>query len=135
MSIVVDASISLAWCFVDEATPESNAILDLVGDTGAIVPPVWHLEVANTLVQAERRGRISAEQIETKLSLLAQLAIEAEPPSLGRAWSEIMLLARQHGLTTYDASYLELATRRKVPIATLDRALAAAARACNVKLL
>jgi predicted nucleic acid-binding protein len=132
MSIVIDASIALSWCFEDEASPETDALADRVAIEGGIVPALWHVEVTNVLLQAEKRGRISAYEVGAKLEMFGDLLIETDYESVGRAWRETLLFARFHKLTSYDATYLELAIRRGVPLATLDKALAAAARVVGV---
>ena len=124
---VLDCSVALSWCFDDEATPETHALLDRVRDEGAVVPSLWHLELSNVLLQAERRRRISAEDAATRLDLFAALPISTDPETMSRAWHDILSIARVEGLTTYDAAYLELAVRRGVPLFTKDAVLVAAA--------
>lgn len=126
-SIVVDASIAIAWCFEDEASPETEAAFERVRDRGAVVPGLWHLELANVLLQAEKRGRIAPADVAVRLSLIAQLPILTDQETTSRAWREILLLARAEGLTTYDAAYLEIAVRRGLPLSTKDTALIGAA--------
>jgi len=133
--LVLDVSLSCAWCFADEATAESWAILELLQTGQAQVPALWLWETANVLVQAERRGRISPAAIRTYLGLLEGLPISVEQPSTASAWHDTLALARSHRLTSYDAAYLELALRRSLPLASRDQALQAAARAEGVPLL
>jgi predicted nucleic acid-binding protein len=132
---VLDCSVALSWCFEDEATPEADALLDRVRDEGALVPSLWHLELANVLLQAERRRRISAEDVATRLSLFAALPILTDPETMTRAWHDILSIARVEGLTTYDAAYLELAIRAGVPLLTKDGDLLAAAKRRGVAVL
>ena len=120
MTLVIDASVALAWCFEDEARPEIDALEVVVRDEGALVPALWHLEVGNILLQAEKRQRLSASEVDLRLQLLSQLPIETDEPASERAWHDILALARKHGLTVYDAAYLELAVRRGAALATLD---------------
>ena len=134
-AIILDSSVALSWCFEDEASPEMDAIYERVRDEGGIVPGLWHVEVGNVLVQAERRGRISAAAVAARLESLAQLPISVDIEAPARAWGAIVLLARTEGLTTYDATYLDLAMRLGLPLATNDRALADAARRAAVPVL
>ena len=127
MSIVLDVSVALAWCFEDEASTECDAIAERVGDEGAVVPALWHLELGNVLLQAERRGRIAMDDIHARLDLLRAMPIKIDTETAGRAWTDILLLAHSEMLTTYDAAYLELALRLRAPLATRDKQLIAAA--------
>ena len=127
-ALVIDSSAALSWCFEDEASPESDALFQQVRDQGAVVPGLWHLEVANVLLQAERRGRITTGDVAMRLELIAELPITTDNETTARAWREILALARAEGLTTYDAAYLELAIRRGLPLQTKDAALITAAK-------
>ena len=131
-ALVIDSSVALTWCFEDEASARSDALLEQVRDEGAVVPGLWHLEVANVLLQAEKRGRITPADIAVRLELIAQLPIDTDRQTTARAWREILALARAEGLTTYDAAYLELAIRRGLPLLTKDQALIAAAQRTGV---
>jgi predicted nucleic acid-binding protein len=131
-AIVIDSSAALSWCFEDEASPESDALFERVRDQGAIVPGLWHLEVANVLLEAEKRGRIATGDVATRLELIAELPIATDTETTARAWREILALARAEGLTTYDATYLELAIRRGLPLQTKDETLIAAAERSGV---
>ena len=133
--IVIDASIALSWCFEDEASEETDAIAARLIDTGATVPGLFKLEMANILLQAERRGRITPAQVAATIALLDELAIPVDGETADRAWRETLGLARAHALTSYDAAYLELALRRGAALATRDRKLAEAARALGVAVL
>lgn len=133
--IVIDASIALSWCFEDEASEETDAIAARIIDAGAIVPGLFKLEMANILLQAERRGRITPAQVAATIALLDELAIPVDGETADRAWRETLGLARAHALTSYDAAYLELALRRGAALATRDRKLAEAARALGVAVL
>jgi predicted nucleic acid-binding protein len=134
VSVVIDASVALAWCFEDEASPETDNIAEQIRDHGAHVPSLWHLEVANVLLQAEKRGRITSADAVLRLELIGSLPIVTDMDTANRAWREIVTLARSHKLTTYDAAYLELAARRGLPLASRDADLVAAARTMGVKL-
>jgi predicted nucleic acid-binding protein len=132
---VIDASSVLAWCFEDAGGPAADALLDKVAADGAAVPGLWSLEVANGLVTGERRGRITPAESATFVAMLEELPIAADPASGARARHETLSLAREHRLSAYDAAYLELAMRQGLPLATGDRALAAAATRAGVVLL
>ncbi|NNE63115.1 MAG: type II toxin-antitoxin system VapC family toxin [Gammaproteobacteria bacterium] len=132
-AFVLDCSIAAAWLFEDEKTPATDKLLGQLCDDSAIVPNLWHLEIGNVLIQAERRGRITASQISTRLELVTNLPIETDTETDIRAFREIMTLARTQTLTTYDAAYLELAIRRGIPLATLDKALIRAATQASVE--
>jgi predicted nucleic acid-binding protein len=132
---VLDCSATLPWVFGDEASPAADALLDrLVQGERAWVPALWHLELGNVLLGAKRRGRIDQAGIEGFLSRLAVYDIAVDDQTMERAWQKTLDLALQHSLSTYDAAYLELALRRGLPLASLDRELIAAARACGVTL-
>jgi predicted nucleic acid-binding protein len=132
--LVLDASLALSWLFDDEATAETDRLLDRVRHEGAIVPALWRLELGNILLQAERRGRISRESIAERLTLIARLPISVDPETNARAWRDTLDIARSERLSAYDAAYLELALRRGAPLLTLDQELATAARrrGCDV---
>jgi predicted nucleic acid-binding protein len=132
---VIDSSIALSWCFEDEASPETDVLFERVRDDGAIVPELWPLEVSNVLLQAHRRGRISAGDMALRLELMAGLPLAIDPETAGRAWREILVTARETGLSVYDAAYLELAVRRGLPLLTKDGELASAARKLAVTVL
>jgi predicted nucleic acid-binding protein len=127
MTFVLDASVSLAWCFEDERDARSLAVLDRLDRETAIVPSVWPLEMANILVMSERRGRIAAGEIGRFVALLDALDIKVDAQTSDRAFSPILDLARRENLSSYDAAYLDLALREGVALATRDAALAAAA--------
>ena len=134
-AFVLDCSIAVAWLFEDEATPETDALLDRLKEDSALVPSLWHLELGNVLAQAERRKRISAARTAAHLERLGRLPIVTDTETERRAFRETLTLARAHGLTTYDAAYLELAMRRGVELATRDKALMRAARGVEVQTL
>ncbi|HWL64181.1 MAG TPA: type II toxin-antitoxin system VapC family toxin [Steroidobacteraceae bacterium] len=132
---VLDASVAIAWCFADESSGPSRQLLESLQFRAAVVPPLWNWEIGNALLTAERRGRIEPAAADLFLRLLRQLPIHVDAGSADRALEETRRLAREHDLTTYDASYLELAHRRGLPLATRDAALARAAAAVQVSLL
>jgi predicted nucleic acid-binding protein len=129
---VVDASVVMTWCFQDEQHEYGDKVLDSLGNNEALVPGIWPLEVGNVLLVAERRKRLSEARIVSFLDLLSTLPITVERDMPQRMLREIIALAREQGLTTYDASYLDLAMRLALPLATLDSSLARAAKKCRV---
>jgi predicted nucleic acid-binding protein len=133
--IVVDASIALAWSFEDERTPEVDQILERVLAQGAVVPAIWPLEIANTLQMALRRKRIDAPYRDATIQDLRRLLVVLDAETNTLAWTSTLQLSDRFALTAYDASYLELAIRRRLPLATLDRQLADAARASGIEVL
>ncbi len=126
-SFVVDNSIVITWCFQDEANDYADAVLNSLTDAAAIVPSVWPLEVLNVLLVAERRQRLQQTDSARFLALLSQLPILVDQSRLEGRMGELLALGRANQLSSYDASYLELAMRLGVPIATLDQRLMAAA--------
>ena len=134
-SFIIDCSITMAWCFGDEATPKTLQLLERLETDAVLVPSLWFLEVANVLAMAERRKRIAAAESDEFVSLLTKFQIEVDDQAHQRAFSQLLSSCRSHALTSYDAVYLELATRRRLPLATLDDPLRRAAKALGVKLL
>ena len=132
---VLDCSVAAAWLFEDEASPETDALLDQLADGPALVPLHWRLELANVLVQAERHRRITPAQVATSVDFVERLPIEVDAETERRSFREVLALARSTNLTSYDAAYLELALRKGLDLATQDRALVQAARAMQVKTL
>lgn len=133
--LVPDGSAALAWCFEDETTDETRRLFDRVERFGAVVPPIWAFEVANALLVGERRGRVVAGRTPLLIDVLRQLPIRIDPLADLSRISATLDLARREGLSVYDASYLELALRTGLPLATSDRAMARAAAACSVDLV
>jgi len=135
VSLVLDSSVTLAWLYSDEITEAIRRIFEAVAEHGAVAPTLWRLEIANSLTVAVRRGRIDKEFRHAALSDLATLEITMDPQTGTNAWGQTLQLADQFGLTVYDAAYLELAVRRRLPLATLDEKLRAGATGCGVELL
>lgn len=135
MNFVLDASITLAWCFSDEATASTIALLERLEFESAIVPELWPLEVGNILITAEKRKRISYADIKEFLALLENLNIEIDNQIGSRGFRDIISLAHSEKLTTYDAAYLELAMRYGLPLATKDTALIHVAKRVGVKII
>lgn len=126
-AFVLDCSATLPWVFDSESTAATDALLDVLAAGGkAWVPALWHLELGNVLLGAQRRGRIDQAGIEGFLSALAVYDIEVDGHTMSLAWSKTLALAVSFGLSVYDAAYLELALRRGLPLATCDKALRAA---------
>jgi predicted nucleic acid-binding protein len=134
VTIVIDASVALAWCFPEETTADSDRLLDIVAQDGAVAPAHWRLEVANILVLALAKGRIAQDRADASLRLLGGLQIAIDPETGDRAWTESWSLAQKHKLTIYDAAYLELAQRAGARLATFDGELRAAAKKSGVPL-
>ena len=132
---VIDASVALAWCFADEATEATTRLLDRFADEPAEVPSLWHLELANALALGERKGRITVARIGEFVGLIGGLPIVIDEQTPNLALGNVLNLARSEQLSAYDASYLELAIRRGLPLATQDDDLAKAARRVGVTLL
>lgn len=132
MSLVLDSSAALAWVFSDESAPEMDVVFDQVAERGAVVPSLWILEIANALTVAVRRERITRNERDDALADLAALDVSIDPETEQHAWKATLQLADQHGLSVYDASYLELAQRKRLPLVTLDHALVRAAEAASV---
>jgi predicted nucleic acid-binding protein len=135
MNLVLDSSVAMAWIYPDETTEAVRSVFDRIVQSSAWVPALWRLEVANVLEMGVRRGRHSASFRDATLSDLALLPIRIDLETHERAWNSTAKLAERHRLTIYDAAYLELALRRGLPLATLDRELRSAATAETVQLL
>jgi predicted nucleic acid-binding protein len=134
--LVLDCSVTVSWCFEDESNEASTAVLEsLAGGVEAIVPAHWSLEVTDALLTAERRGRLSHTKMLHFLGLLTRLPITADLETFALAFGSVAHLARDHGLTTYDAAYLELALRAGASLATFDQKLAVAAVTRGVRLV
>ncbi len=131
---VLDGSVVLAWLFHDEASEYADSIANSFHSAEMVVPRLWHLEIANVLLGGERRGRCTEADTTAWLSFLSDLPITVDRETETTAWSGTLSIARRHRLTAYDAAYLELALREKLPLATLDEQLKSAARAVGVPL-
>jgi len=132
-TVALDASVAVAWILESENVP--HGVREAAMAEGAIVPAIWHLEVANALLMAQRRGRISSSDRAAALFRLSRFPIEVDSETNTSAWAETYDLAVEHQLTLYDAAYLELAQRRALPLASLDGALRAGAAAAGIALL
>lgn len=132
--VVVDASITLAWCFPDETTDYADDVLVALDGRIVLVPSVWSLEVANAILTGERRQRLKQPEIRQFTSLLEGLSFVQDTHPLAKQLDEILPLARTHNLSAYDAAYLELSIRNGAPLATLDARLQKAAKLTGVSL-
>ncbi len=128
MAFVLDCSVTMAWVFPDEATESTNQLRESLIEGRAFVPSLWPVEVGNVLLIATRRGRITRGDWRQIHAILDALPIEIDPISTSRVWNVALELATEHRLSVYDATYLELAVRLHLPLATLDRRLSAAGR-------
>lgn len=131
---VIDNSVVMSWCFADEESTYADKVLAEMVSKEAIVPAIWPLELGNVLLVAERRKHLGEADSVRFLELIHNLPIYVnhEPPE--RMTREIFALAREQRLSTYDASYLDLAMRKGLPLATRDAALIKTARTCKVHL-
>ena len=135
MSFVLDCSVTMAWCFEDERTTATDALLDKLVAEGAEAPSIWPLEVTNVLIGAARRNRISPAAANVAAQRIAALPVLIDLDGSRRAWDSLLQLAVRYGLTSYDTCYLELALRKALPLATLDKALQRAATEAGVVVL
>ena len=128
---VLDSSVTMAWVLRDEQSAQADAALEQVAEIGGIAPALWWVEVRNVLVIAERRGRLTQEDTAAAVQAIDALCIHLDHAPDN---ASLLQLARTHGLSAYDALYLELAIRQQRPLATLDRKLSAAAQAEGIAL-
>jgi predicted nucleic acid-binding protein len=132
---VVDASLAMAWCFLDEATAVTRSLYEELSETTLVVPAWWYIELTNVLYIAEKNRRIPPDRVAEFIAFVGGLEIEVDGEAPARAFQYLLPLCRAHQLTSYDAMYLDLAGRRKLPLATLDEPLRKAAKKIGVKLL
>ena len=135
MSFVLDNSVALTWCFEDERTAATTALLEQLGESGARAPMIWPLEALNGLLVAERRGRLDAGRRQILAGFLRALPVKLDDETASQAWTATADLAKRFNLSSYDAAYLELARRCDLPLASLDRELRAAASALGLTVL
>lgn len=134
--VVLDASITMAWCFDDEATSYTEELLNWCSSgTDIYVASIWPLEVTNVLLNAQRKGRVTEKEVEEFLRLLLNLPIHIDTVPAQEVFSNVRKLAQAFRLTSYDAAYLELAMRRGLPLASLDDDLKNAASDSGVRLI
>jgi predicted nucleic acid-binding protein len=135
LSLVLDSSVTVAWFFRDEQTEATRDVLGRVSQSGAVVPLLWRIEVANAFQVALRRRRIDIAYRDASINDLAIMDIAVDTDGDRYLWSTTLRLSNRFGLTVYDAVYLELAQRLALPLASLDRRLRKAASALGVSLL
>ncbi len=133
-ALVVDNSVVMSWLFEDEISAYADHILDQLPEIRLIVPAIWSLEVSNVLLVAEKRGRLSNEDVCSFVNLLYQLPIEVAVEDHKKSMSRILALGRANDISAYDAAYLDLAIQSVCPLATLDKKLVEAAKRCGVPL-
>ncbi|MFZ0887430.1 MAG: type II toxin-antitoxin system VapC family toxin [Candidatus Binataceae bacterium] len=133
--MVLDSSMALAWIYSDEVTDSARHVFEIIAREGAWVPAIWRLEVANSLYTAVRRGRIGGSFRDAALADLALMEIVTDGDTDTYAWTTTVHLSDRFRLTVYDAAYLELAQRRRLPLASLDQDLRVAAGVLGVTLL
>jgi predicted nucleic acid-binding protein len=129
---VLDCSITMAWCFDDESNDSTDSILESFNSRTAVVPTIWSLEVANVLLIAKKKNRITEIQSTSFMDALSALPIVVDPSTTSRAMHSIFALAGKSDLTIYNAAYLELAIREKIPLLTLDHDLIKAAKKLHI---
>ena len=134
-NFVIDNSVIMSWCFKDETSQYSDNILEKLTVSMAVVPSIWPLEIANVLLEAERKNRLGEADSARFITLINKLPIKVEQETPERMLKEIFALAREYDLSSYDASYLDLAMRNGFPIATLDEKLRIAAQRSRVPVL
>lgn len=132
MSLVLDNSVSMSWCFEDEQSPYPEAVLESLSNSDAHVPAIWPLEVLNALLVAERRRRIPTAKTTSFVRLLALLPIHVTHDSFLDPTARILEIGRSFDLSSYDAAYLELAERLRLPLASQDNRMVTAARQLGV---
>jgi predicted nucleic acid-binding protein len=132
---VIDCSVVMAWCFVDEADEYADSVLDMLASAETVAPSIWALEVANVLLVGERRNRLKEADSARFIELLRELDITADNETADHALREILSIGRVQGLSSYDAAYLELAMRHGLALATRDNALRRAAKKFGVRLI
>jgi predicted nucleic acid-binding protein len=136
LTFVLDSSLTLAFVLSDEATAETDEVLDSLGEgVKAFAPALWRWEVGNALLMAERRKRIGAAESARHLAALQALPVECDENAWRETWNGALLLGRKHELTLYDAAYLEMAIRLGIALGSLDMELRKAAKSEGVELL
>jgi predicted nucleic acid-binding protein len=132
--IVIDASVALAWCFPDEASDYADSVLLALENETAIVPVIWGVEIANALLVGERRKRIRQPEVRRFVELLKDLNVVEDGQPFGDTLYNVFPLAREHNLSAYDATYLDVAIRHGVSLATFDVTLHKACIRAGIKI-
>jgi predicted nucleic acid-binding protein len=132
---VLDCSMTMAWAFRDETTPGTLNVLELAAHEACVAPSVWPLEVCNAAISAQRHGRFTDDDVPRFLGLVNGLRVSVDQCTLRHVFDNMLPLAVRHAISSYDAAYLELALRKRAPLATLHAGLARAARAAGVALI
>jgi predicted nucleic acid-binding protein len=132
--VVIDASTALAWCFPDEASDYADEVLVALEGKTILAPSIWPLEIANAVLTGERTKRLRRPEIHRFAALLDGLSIVQDSQTISEHMSNVLPLAREYGLSAYDAAYLELSIRYEAPLATLDNKLQKAAQNAGVRL-
>jgi predicted nucleic acid-binding protein len=133
-AVVIDASVALAWCFPDEGSDYADKVLVALEGASILVPAIWSLEVANGILSGERCKRLHQPEIHRFSTLLQNLSVIQDVQPVDEHLTNVLPLARDYGLSAYDAAYLELSLRHSAPLATLDRKLRTAAQKAGAKL-
>ena len=135
MAFVLDCSVTMAWVFPDEANEATDALRESLVTNSAVVPVLWPIEVGNVLLVATRRGRITEDDRAGIREDLGALPIDIDPESCDSVLHTVVPIAYEQSLSVYDAMYLELSLRLRLPLATLDGELGTAAKAAGVEVL
>lgn len=135
MPFVMDCSVALSWYFADEISVRTQALRDRLVDESIHVPNLWPIEITNVVLAALRRNRITDDELPDLLGDLRELPDEIDRETDSMVWEASFQLATQFNLSIYDATYLELAGRKQLPLATLDKALARACQEANINVL
>jgi predicted nucleic acid-binding protein len=134
-SFVADASVAIAWVHPAQATPETDAMLDrLAAGDSLVVPALWPLEVANALTVLRRRRKLTPDEARSAIEIIRELPLVIDYEAATMAFTRLVDLASENELTVYDATYIELATRRQLPLASNDEQMKRAAIRLGVDL-
>lgn len=134
-SFVTDASVAIAWIHPAQATPETDSMLDrlAMGDS-VVVPALWPLEVANAITVLRRRRKLTADEARSAIQIVRELPATIDHEAATMAFTRLVDLASEHELTIYEAAYIELAIRKRLPLATNNAQMKQAAMRSGVEL-